>query len=150
RAEMAFTPYLLPPAGEDWSSLSRYKANGGYAAAEKALKQLKPEQIIAEAKASGLRGRGGAAFPTGVKWSFLPNDGRRPRYIACNADESEPGTFKDRQILERNPHELIEGLLITGWANAIDAAYIYIRGEYRTAYDNLRAAVAESYAAGYL
>jgi len=147
---MAFQGYLLPPGDADWSILKDYRAHGGYTAAEKALKEMKPEAIVNEVKASGLRGRGGAGFSTGMKWSFLPNDGRRPRYIACNADESEPGTFKDRQILERNPHGLIEGLLIAGYANTIDAAYVYMRGEYRTAYDNLRNAVAEAHAAGLL
>ncbi len=147
---MAFTGYLLPPAGQNWSALATYQANGGYAAARKALETLTPAQVLDEVKASGLRGRGGAGFSTGMKWSFLPNDGRRPRYIACNSDESEPGTYKDRQILERNPHQLIEGLLIAAWANSIDAAYVYMRGEYRTAFDNLRAAIAEAYAAGYL
>jgi NADH-quinone oxidoreductase subunit F len=141
---------LLPPEGQNWSRLSDYKANGGYAAAERALREMKPEAIVEEVKASGLRGRGGAGFAAGMKWSFLPKDGRRPRYIACNADESEPGTYKDRQILERNPHKLIEGLLIAGWANTIDAAYIYMRGEYRGPYENLTAAIAEAYAAGYL
>jgi NADH-quinone oxidoreductase subunit F len=147
---MEVVRYLLPPPGEDWSKLSVYKSNGGYAAAERALKQMKPEEIVNEVKSSGLRGRGGAGFATGVKWTFLPNDGRRPRYIACNADESEPGTFKDRQILERNPHLLLEGLLIAAYANSIDAAYIYMRGEYRTAYENVCASIAEAYTAGYL
>ncbi|HEY8516379.1 MAG TPA: NADH-quinone oxidoreductase subunit NuoF [Candidatus Binatia bacterium] len=147
---MAIVRYLLPPDGQNWSKLADYKANGGYAAAERALREMKPEQIVADVKASGLRGRGGAGFAAGIKWSFLPNDGRRPRYIACNGDESEPGTYKDRQILERNPHELIEGLLIAAYANSIDAAYVYLRGEYRVAYDNLRAAIAEAKEAGYL
>jgi NADH-quinone oxidoreductase subunit F len=141
---------LLPPDGQNWSRLADYKANGGYAAAEKALREMKPEAIVEEVKTSGLRGRGGAGFAAGMKWSFLPKDGRRPRYIACNADESEPGTYKDRQILERNPHKLIEGLLIAAWANTIDAAYVYMRGEYRGPYENLTAAIAEAYAAGYL
>ncbi|MEW6272436.1 MAG: NADH-quinone oxidoreductase subunit NuoF [Thermodesulfobacteriota bacterium] len=147
---MAVVHYLLPPDGQNWSKLADYKANGGYAAAERALREIKPEQIVADVKASGLRGRGGAGFAAGLKWSFLPTDGRRPRYIACNGDESEPGTYKDRQILERNPHELIEGLLIAAYANTIDAAYVYLRGEYRVAYDNLRAAIAEAKEAGYL
>jgi NADH-quinone oxidoreductase subunit F len=111
---------------------------------------MKPEQILNDVKASGLRGRGGGGFAAGMKWSFLPGDRRPPRYIACNGDESEPGTFKDRRILERNPHLLLEGLLIAAYANAIDAAYLYLRGEYRTAYENVRAAIAEAHAAGYL
>ena len=147
---MGSVGYLLPPPGENWSKLATYKQHGGYAAAERAIRQMKPDDIINEVKNSGLRGRGGAGFATGVKWTFMPKDRRRPRYIACNADESEPGTFKDRQILERNPHLLIEGLLIAAFANTIDAAYIFIRGEYRTAYENLVASIAEAYAAGYL
>ena len=141
---------LLPPDGESWSSLEAYKKHDGYAAAEKALRSMNPEDVVEEVKASGLRGRGGAGFSTGTKWSFLPKDGRRPRYIACNADESEPGTFKDRQILELNPHKLIEGLLIAAWANTIDAAYVYVRGEYRGPFEILAAAVDEARAAGYL
>lgn len=141
---------LLPPGGQDWSSIEEYKKNDGYEGAEKALKSMPPEDVLEEVKASGLRGRGGAGFSTGTKWSFLPKDGRRPRYIACNADESEPGTFKDRQILERNPHKLIEGLLIAAWANTIDAAYVYVRGEYRGPYEKFVNAVEEARAAGYL
>ncbi len=147
---MACVGYLLPPEGRNWSALADYKANGGYEGAEKAVRQMKPADVLTEVKNSGLRGRGGAGFAAGMKWSFLPADGVHPRYIACNADESEPGTFKDRQILERNPHQLIEGLLIAAWANSIDAAYVYMRGEYRGAFDNLNAAVAEARAAGYL
>jgi len=147
---MAVVRYLLPPDGQSWSKLADYKKNGGYAAAENALESMKPEDIGTAVKGSGLRGRGGAGFSAGIKWSFLPSDGRRPRYIACNGDESEPGTYKDRQIVERNPHQLIEGLLIASFANTIDAAYVYLRGEYRTAYDNLRAAIAEAKEAGYL
>src|SRR4029453_10758938 len=103
---------LLPPAGQNWSRLPDYRAHGGYAAAEKALREMKPESSAQRVRDSALRGRGGAGFSAGVKWGFLPKDGRRPRYIACNADESEPATFKDRQILELNPHKLVEGLMI--------------------------------------
>ncbi|HXJ84741.1 MAG TPA: NADH-quinone oxidoreductase subunit NuoF [Candidatus Methylomirabilis sp.] len=141
---------LLPPPGENWSRIADYRAHGGYAAAEKALREMKPEAIVQMVKDSGLRGRGGAGFLAGVKWGFLPKDGRHPRYIACNADESEPATFKDRQILELNPHKLIEGLLIAAWANAIDVAYVYMRAEYRGSFDNLNAAINEAYEAGYL
>jgi NADH-quinone oxidoreductase subunit F len=141
---------LLPPSGQNWSRIADYRAQGGYAAAERALREMKPEAIVQMVKDSGLRGRGGAGFLTGVKWGFLPKDGRRPRYIACNADESEPATFKDRQILELNPHKLIEGLLIAAWANTIDVAYVYMRAEYRGGFENLNAAIGEAYAAGYL
>ncbi len=147
---MAELRLLLPPVGQNWSRIADYRANGGYKAAEKALHEMKPEEIADLVKSSGLRGRGGAGFPAGVKWGFLPKDGRRPRYIACNADESEPATFKDRQILELNPHKLIEGLLIAAWVNTIDAAYVYMRGEYRGAFENLSAAIAEAHDAGYL
>ncbi len=147
---MTIPRLLLPPEGENWSSLETYRRNGGYSAAEKAIGSMEPAAIAEAVKASGLRGRGGAGFATGMKWSFLPKDGKRPRYIACNADESEPGTFKDRQIMERNPHQLVEGLLIAGFANAIDAAYIYVRGEYRAAYEALTRAIGEARAAGYL
>ena len=147
---MAELRLLLPPVGQNWSRIADYRANGGYKAAEKALREMKPEEIVELVKSSGLRGRGGAGFPAGVKWGFLPKDGRRPRYIACNADESEPATFKDRQILELNPHKLIEGLLIAAWANTIDAAYVYMRGEYRGAFESLSTAIAEAYDAGYL
>jgi NADH-quinone oxidoreductase subunit F len=147
---MAELRLLLPPPGQNWSRIADYRVHGGYAAAEKALRQMKPEAIVQMVKDSGLRGRGGAGFLAGVKWGFLPKDGRRPRYIACNADESEPATFKDRQILELNPHKLIEGLLIAAWANSIDVAYVYMRAEYRGSFENLNAAIAEAYAAGYL
>ncbi len=141
---------LLPPGDENWSSIDEYRSHQGYAAAALAVGKMDPPSLVELVKDSGLRGRGGAGFSAGMKWSFLPKDGRRPRYIACNGDESEPGTFKDRQILERNPHKLIEGLLIAGWTNTIDAAYVYLRGEYRGPYDNLVRAVDEAYAAGFL
>ncbi len=147
---MAELRLLLPPRGQNWSRIADYRAHGGYTTAERALREMKPEAIVQMVKDSGLRGRGGAGFPAGVKWGFLPKDGRRPRYIACNADESEPATFKDRQILELNPHKLIEGLLIAAWANTIDAAYVYMRAEYRGPFENLNAAIAEAYEAGYL
>ncbi len=140
---------LLPKDDENWSSIDSYRQNEGYEAARKAL-SMAPEAVLEEVKASGLRGRGGAGFSTGTKWSFLPKEIEHPRYIACNADESEPGTFKDRQILERNPHKLIEGLLIAAWANHIDAAYVYMRGEYRGPYDNFVAAVEQAREAGFL
>jgi NADH-quinone oxidoreductase subunit F len=143
--------YLLPPDGVDRRSLEAYRRAGGYAAAERAVREMTPDAVIEEVKASGLRGRGGAGFSTGQKWSFMPKPGGpKPSYIACNADESEPGTFKDRQILERNPHLLLEGLIIAGHAIAARAAYVYIRGEYVTAYRVLTAALAEARAAGLL
>ena len=143
--------YLLPPDGADWRSLEAYRQTGGYEAAQRALGSLSSEVVIEEVKASGLRGRGGAGFSTGQKWSFMPKPGGpKPTFIACNGDESEPGTFKDRQILERNPHLLVEGLIITGHAIGARAAYVYLRGEYVTAFRTLVRAVEEARAAGFL
>jgi len=143
--------YLLPPDGADWRTLDAYRRAGGYRAAARALREMTPAAVIEEVKASALRGRGGAGFSTGQKWSFMPKPGGpKPSYIACNADESEPGTFKDRQILERNPHLLLEGLIIAGHAIGARAAYVYIRGEYVTAYRVLAAAVDEARAADLL
>ena len=146
----AVVRYLLPPDGQNWSKLADSKKNGGYAAAENALKSMKPEDIGTAVKASGLRGRGGAGFAAGLKWSFLPNDGRRPRYIACNGDESEAGTYKDRQIIERNPHQLIEGLLIAARANTIDAADGTCAASTTPASTTCARAIAEVKEAGYL
>src|SRR4249920_2681571 len=105
-----------------------YRREGGYRSVEKALK-MQPAEIVEEVKKSGLRGRGGAGFPTGMKWSFIAKPPGVPRYLVCNADESEPGTFKDRYLMERNPHLLIEGMIISGFALGADTSYIYIRGE---------------------
>ncbi len=130
-------------------TLSYYLGHGGYQAAQKAL-TMQPSEIINEVKASGLRGRGGAGFPTGVKWSFMPPVDGRQRFLVCNADESEPGSFKDRYILEDDPHQLIEGLLIGGYAIGASKGVIYIRGEYYQGYQRLKQAVAEARQAGYL
>ncbi len=127
-----------------------YRQNDGYKALEKAVKEMTPEAIIDEVKKSNLRGRGGAGFPTGMKWSFVPKDSPKPRYILCNADESEPGTCKDRPLMEHDPHQLIEGIAIAGRAIGSKQGYIYIRGEYRYVLDIMDAALAEAYAAGYL
>src|SRR5689334_18070378 len=113
------------------ASIDTYLANDGYRALEKALKQMTPETILEEMKASNLRGRGGAGFPTGMKWSFVPRQSPKPKYIVCNADESEPGTCKDRLLIEYDPHQLIEGMMIAGLAVGSVRGYIYIRGEYR-------------------
>jgi NADH-quinone oxidoreductase subunit F len=142
---MATERYLLPPDGADWQSLESYRAAGGYAAARRAFHEMTPEAVIEEVKVSGLRGRGGAGFTTGQKWGFMPKPGGpKPSYIACNGDESEPGTFKDRQIMERNPHLLLEGLAIAGYAIGARAAYVYIRGEYVSAYRILSQAIDEA------
>jgi NADH-quinone oxidoreductase subunit F len=126
-----------------------YRKNGGYEAAEKALK-MAPADVVEEVKKSGLRGRGGAGFPTGMKWGFLARPEGVPRYLVCNADESEPGTFKDRYLMEFLPHLLIEGLLISSWALGSERTYIYIRGEYAWIVDILEEAIAEANKAGFL
>src|SRR5690606_3725048 len=126
-----------------------YRKHGGYRAAEKALK-MTPEEIVEEVKKSGLRGRGGAGFPTGLKWSFLAKPEGIPRHLVCNADESEPGTFKDRYLMEFIPHLLVEGLLISSYALGSALTYIYIRGEYAWIYDILYQAIGEARAKGWL
>ncbi|MHB8755082.1 MAG: NADH-quinone oxidoreductase subunit NuoE, partial [Candidatus Acidiferrales bacterium] len=134
----------------DSRTLNVYRELEGYQALEKALKEMTPEQIIDEMKKSNLRGRGGAGFPTGMKWSFVPKNSPKPKYIVANADESEPGTSKDRPLMEMDPHALIEGMVIA--AKAIDShqGYIYVRGEYRYILDILDVAIGEAYQAGYL
>ncbi|MBN1219196.1 MAG: NADH-quinone oxidoreductase subunit NuoF [Anaerolineae bacterium] len=130
--------------------LDVYLAHGGYEALKKALNQMQPGEVTDEVKASGLRGRGGAGFPTGVKWGFIPKD-ISPRYVVVNADESEPGTFKDREIMESNPHQLIEGIALCAYAVGAETAYIYGRGEFRTLFTTtLQQAVDEAYAKGFL
>ncbi len=134
---------------ENIADIAIYGKHGGYQALRKALKEMSPEQVTDVVKASGLRGRGGAGFPTGTKWSFLPKD-VFPRYLVVNADESEPGTFKDRQIMERNPHQLIEGIAMASYAIQCNHAFIYIRGEFPHAADVLERAVVEAEQGGYL
>src|SRR5229473_2912141 len=107
-----------------------YRREGGYRSVEKALKTMTPDQVTDEVKKSGLRGRGGAGFPTGMKWSFLAKPEGVPRYLVCNADESEPGTFKDRFLMEVIPHLLVEGMITSSYALGAKTSYIYIRGEY--------------------
>ncbi len=126
-----------------------YRKNGGYASVEKALK-MTPEAIVEDVKKSGLRGRGGAGFPTGLKWSFIAKPEGIPRHLVCNADESEPGTFKDRYLMEFIPHLLIEGLIVSSYALGSNATYIYIRGEYAWIPDILEQAIAEAKAKGWL
>jgi len=135
---------------ENSRSIKVYKQNEGYQALEIALTQMTPEQIIDEVKKSNLRGRGGAGFPTGMKWSFVPKDSPKQKYILCNADESEPGTCKDRPLMELDPHQLIEGIAIAGRAIGSKQGYIYIRGEYRYVLDIVDQALREAYEAGYL
>jgi NADH-quinone oxidoreductase subunit F len=129
--------------------LPAYLEHEGYLGLKRAL-ELTPDQVIEEVKKSNLRGRGGAGFPAGVKWSFVPKDASKPKYIIANADESEPGTCKDRPLMELDPHQLIEGMIIAGYAVGAHQGYIYIRGEYRYVLDILDAAIAEAYEKAYL
>lgn len=136
-------------------TLKEYEGKGGYAAARKALTKMTPQEIQKTVTESNLRGRGGAGFNTGQKWSFVPmgptaDAAPRPKYLVANADEMEPGTFKDRMLIEGNPHQLIEGMLISSYAIQADYAYVFLRGEYTKAERRLARAIAEAYAAGYL
>lgn len=140
-------PKLILPEIPNFHKLEVYRQHGGYEQFRKAL-QMTPDEIINTVKASGLRGRGGACFPTGLKWSFMPKGNDKPKYLAVNGDESEPGSFKDRQIFESNPHQLIEGILIAAYAMGLRASYIYIRGEYHKWIYLLQAALDDAYAAG--
>ena len=135
-------------AGGTW--FDAYAADGGYEAARKALTSMTPAQVIEEVTKANLRGLGGAGFPTGKKWSFIPKDNPKPKYLVVNADEGEPGTFKDRYILERDPHALIEGILIAAFAIGSHKAYVYIRGEYVRPIQRFQKAVDEAYAKGWL
>ncbi|HLQ30822.1 MAG TPA: NADH-quinone oxidoreductase subunit NuoF [Ktedonobacteraceae bacterium] len=128
-------------------TLPGYRQHGGYQALEKALKEHQPDDILEMVKKSGLRGRGGAGFPTGMKWGFLAKNDQR-RYLCCNADESEPGTFKDRMLMEKNPHQLVEGVIITSYACRVGIAFIYVRGELAFAGRQIERAIEEAYAAG--
>jgi NADH-quinone oxidoreductase subunit F len=133
----------------DSADISEYIKAGGYKALSKSL-DMKPSEIIDEIRKAGLRGRGGAGFPTGMKWSFASADQKKPKYLLCNADEGEPGTFKDRPILEKNPHLLIEGMIISGYALDAEYGYIYLRGEYPKANDILLNAIKQAYDKGLL
>jgi len=126
-----------------------YLKNEGYQAVKKALSGMKPENILEEVKAANLRGRGGAGFPAGVKWGFVPKVDK-PKYLCVNADEGEPGTFKDRYIMSHNPHLLLEGIIISSFCVGIHAAYIYIRGEYESIASRLEQAISEAYEKGFL
>jgi NADH-quinone oxidoreductase subunit F len=142
--------FLKNIAFADSIELAFYRKNGGYTVWQKALKESAPAEVIEEVKKSGLRGRGGAGFPTGMKWSFVPKDSPKPKYLVCNADESEPGTFKDRYIIEREPHMLLEGICIASYAIQAHTAYIYIRGEFAYGAKVLEKAIAEAREQGLL
>src|SRR5256886_599056 len=135
--------------GKGATDLDRYLALDGYKAVQKAL-GMQPDGIINEVKNSGLRGRGGAGFNTGLKWSFVPKQSAKPKYILCNGDESEPGTCKDRLIFEHDPHAVIEGVVIAGLAVGSHTSYIYIRGEYRYLSNIMQKAIKDAYARGLL
>ena len=136
--------------GRNWR-LKDYEARDGYQALKRILSEkIKPEDIIAELKKSALRGRGGAGFPTGLKWSFMPRQAPGPKYVVCNSDEGEPGTCKDRDLLRYNPHSVIEGMLIAGYAMSASAGYNYVHGEVWEIYEQFEEALAEAYAAGYV
>ncbi|MBK9329249.1 MAG: NADH-quinone oxidoreductase subunit NuoF [Sphingobacteriales bacterium] len=132
------------------NTLEVYRQHNGYKSLEKALKTMKPDDVVEEVKKSGLRGRGGAGFPTGMKWSFLAKPEGVPRHLVCNADESEPGTFKDRYLMERIPHLLLEGMIVSSYALGASTSYIYVRGEYYYIIKILQNAIKEAYAAGLL
>src|SRR6202022_4665430 len=145
------TPLISARWGtKDLRKIEVYLQHQGYQALEKALKEMTPENIIDEVKKSSLRGRGGAGFPTGMKWSFVPKDSPKPKYLICNADESEPGTCKDRPLMELDPNQLIEGMVIAGKAINSHLGFIYVRGEYRYVLDIMDEAIAEAYSRGYL
>ncbi len=145
-----FEPVLTAAVGQSGSwTLEHYLARGGYSALSKALSMC-PDDVIEEVKRSGLRGRGGAGFPTGQKWSFVPKDPSTPKYLVCNADESEPGSFKDRMLLEHDPHQVLEGVAIAAYAIGASKAFIYIRGEFSLGAARMASAIREAVAAGYL
>jgi len=129
--------------------IDTYIERGGYRALQKALREHTPQEITQIVLDSGLRGRGGAGFPTGRKWTFLPK-GVSPRYLVCNADEGEPGTFKDRVLLEQDPHGVVEGIIISSYACEVSHAFVYIRGEYGLSYERLQKAIGQAYARGFL
>lgn len=142
-------PKIVLPDIPDLNKIEVYEANGGYSALKKAL-SMAPEAVTDEVKKSNLRGRGGAAFPTGLKWTFMPKNSDKEKYLAINADESEPGSFKDREILEFNPHQLVEGIVIASYAMGIKTAYIYIRGEYVKWMRILQKAIDDAYSHNYV
>ena len=145
------TNYLSEHFGDDaFATVDGYVAHGGYAAARKAITEMSPDEVIELVKGSGLQGRGGAGFNAGLKWSFMPKQTDLPKFLVCNADESEPGSFKDRILIERGAQQLIEGLLIAAWATGSEKTFFYIRGEYAYPAQCMQAAVDDAYAKGYL
>ncbi|MEK7672030.1 MAG: NADH-quinone oxidoreductase subunit F, partial [Bacteroidota bacterium] len=140
---------LILPDIKDLHKIDVYEANGGYQMLRKAV-GMKPEEVTDEVKKSNLRGRGGACFPTGLKWTFMPKATEKPKYLCVNGDESEPGTFKDRAIFELNPHLMIEGGLIAAYAMGVKTIYLYVRGEYNRWIKMVQKAVDDAYGKGYV
>jgi NADH-quinone oxidoreductase subunit F len=145
--EAPLTAHIKPGVSLD---LKSYEATGGYQALRKVLQEMAPQDVTSLVKESNLRGRGGAGFSTGMKWGFVPLNGGGPKYLIANADEMEPGTFKDRWLLEGNPHQLIEGMIISAYAIQADSSFIFLRWAYKEAAREIRKALAEAYEAGYL
>ncbi len=141
-------PVILPDV-KNLQEIDVYLAHGGYKSLQKAL-AMKPEEVTDTVKKSNLRGRGGACFPTGLKWTFMPKQSSKPKYLCVNGDESEPGTFKDREIFERNPHLLIEGIVIAAYAMGVSTSYLYIRGEYGKWVRKMEHALADAYRNGFV
>src|SRR4051812_13537506 len=148
---MTSEPVLLAQVGkpESWT-LRAYEAAGGYQALRKTVKELTPLQVIEQVKASGLRGRGGAGFPTGLKWTFLPKDHPGPIYMCINADEREPCTFNNRILMEEDPHQVLEGIILSSYATRSTTAYVYVRYEYGPGTRAMQKAIDEAYNAGLL
>jgi NADH-quinone oxidoreductase subunit F len=134
----------------DQINIDTATSHGAYKGWKKALKEMKPDEVIEEVRNSGVRGRGGAGFPAGVKWGFIPKDSPRPKYLICNADESEPGTCKDRVLMEHDPHAVVEGMAIASYAIKSHLAFIYVRGEFVKPARIMEKAISEAYSKGYL
>src|SRR5438128_7342838 len=146
-----YEPVLLRRVGKpDSRSIETYRADGGYRALAKALNDMTPAQVVEAVKASGLRGRGGAGFPCGLKWTFLPKDHPGPIYLCVNADESEPCTFNNRILMEQDPHQVLEGIILASYATRASTAYIYLLYEYGRAFRTMQKAIDEAYAANLL
>jgi len=144
------TSYLTEHFADDsFQTLEGYERRGGYAGLRQALEQ-EPEAVAALVKEAGLQGRGGAGFLAGMKWGFMPKETDQPKYLVCNADESEPGSFKDRILMERGAHQMLEGILIAAWATGADKTFVYVRGEYAFAAERMERAIAEAYERGLL
>lgn len=147
---MAELRLLLKHSGDNsYRTLEGYISKGGYEGLKRAL-VMNRQDVIDEIKKSGLRGRGGAGFPTWIKWNGIPKEKTKPHYVLCNADEGEPGTFKDKELMEKTPHQVLEGMIIAGYATQADCGYIYIRGEFVDAARSIRSAIDEAYSKGYL